>query len=76
MNTITTAAVSHFLSPSLPLFSSIRYNISHPFATDVVNRELSLGFDGIPHSSFDVRFCEVAVHELGYVAPPPFSNSD
>ena len=43
-----------------------RYNISHSFVTDVVDREISLGFDGVPHSSFDVRFCEVAVHELGH----------
>ena len=54
------------LSLQLHINGNAIYNVSHPFVMDVVDRELSLGFDGVPHSSFDVRFCEVAVHEQGH----------
>jgi hypothetical protein len=42
------------------------YNASHPHVRDVVVAESTAVLENVPQSSFDVRFCEVAMQELGH----------
>ena len=42
------------------------YNASHPHVHDVVITESTAVLENVPQSSFDVRFCEVAMQELGH----------
>lgn len=44
------------------------YNTTHKFVQDVVASETSALLKSVPFSSFDVRFCEVALHQLAYNA--------
>jgi hypothetical protein len=45
------------------------YNVSHSFVREVASAELSVMSApdvDVPFSSFDVRFCETAMHDLGH----------